>query len=230
MKTKITLIIAVLFLSISVQARKTPVYTLIKNAKKILVIQDFMQADMSLGASYVTQNYNGNPAEKLAMPPEFSDLNQYIADYLNNKFEVTTFEVGPDSLYYTDATFMGQKIKKLDFSKIDADLVVRVHYQVDYRGWGTVPEIEYEAETRVKLQFFEVREGKTPKNRRSAQVAYLRESIGSLKDIPRNTDDPNLDADYFMENHNPSQFVEALKPQIIDGIDEEYLRFVKKAK
>ena len=230
MKFKSLLILPLLFLSLTIQAKKTPVYTIIKGAKKILVIQDFMQADMNLGASFVTQNYNGNPAEKLPVPQSFVDLNQFIADQLNEKFEVATFEVAPDSLFYTESTLFGQKIQKLDFSKIDADMVVRVHYQVDYRGWGTIPEIAYEAETRIKLEFFEVRGSKTPKNRRSAQVAYLRESIGELADIPRNTDDPYLDADYFLENHNPTQYVEELKPMILEGIDKEYLRFVKKAK
>ena len=230
MRLKLLLIVPLVLLSLSVQAKKIPVYTIIKGAKKILVIQDFMQADMNLGASFVTQNYNGNPAEKLAVPQSYIDLNQFIADQLNKKFEVTTFEVAPDSLFYTESTLFGKKIQKLDFSKIDADIVVRIHYQVDYRGWGTIPEIEYEAETRIKLQFFEVRGSKTPKNRRSAQVAYLRESIGSLPDVPRNIDDPNLDADYFLDNYSPTQYVEKLKPMIIEGIDKEYLRFVKKAK
>ena len=230
MKIKQLLFIPLVLLSLTIQAKKTPVYTIIKGAKKILVIQDFMQADMNLGASFVTQNYNGNPAEKLPVPQSFVDLNQYISDQLNEKFEVATFEVAPDSLFYTESTLFGQKIQKLDFSKIDADMVVRVHYQVDYRGWGTIPEIAYEAETRIKLEFFEVRGSKTPKNRRSSQVAYLRESIGELADIPRNTDDPYLDADYFLEKHNPTQYVEELKPMILEGIDKEYLRFVKKAK
>jgi hypothetical protein len=230
MKIKLLLSIPILLLSLTIHAKKTPVYTIIKNAKKIVVVQDFMQADMTLGASFVTQNYEGNPAEKLPVPQSFVDLNSFIGDYLNSKFEVSTFQVAPDSIYYSKAKLFGQEIDKLDFSKIDADLVVRVNYEIDYRGWGQVPEIPYEVSIRIKLSFYEPRGDKTPKKRKSVQIAYLRKSIGNLEDIPRNTDDPLLDADYFIENHNPSQFIEELKPMMIEGIDKQYLKFVDKAK
>ena len=230
MKTKLLLFTLVMALSLSANSKGTPVYTLIKNAKRIVVVQDFMQNQIDLGGSFVKQTYESNPSEKIPVPSEYNSLNQFICESLNKKFDVTTFEVGPDSIYYKKGKMMGKDVDIMDYSKINADLIVRVNYEIDYRGYGTIPEIPYEAHIRVKIAIFEPKNGSQPKKRMSYQLAYMHKSIGNLKDVPHNTDDPNLDADFFVDNYNPAQYISDLKPLIIEGIEKLNTKLLKKVK
>ncbi len=230
MKAILLILTSVMVFSLAANSKNTPIYTLVKNAKRIVVVQDFMQNQIDLGGSFVKQTYEANPSEKIPVPPEYNLLNKYICESLNDKFEVSSFEVSQDSIYYKKGSMMGQDVDIMDYSKIDADLIVRVNYEIDYRGFGTVPEIHYEVHIRVKIAIFEPKSGSHPKSRLNFQLAYMYKSIGNLKDVPRNTDDPNLDADFFVENYNPTEYISDLKPLISDGIQKLYTKLFKKVK
>ncbi|MCK5815887.1 MAG: hypothetical protein KAH07_08080 [Flavobacteriaceae bacterium] len=231
MKTKLLILsLAMGFSLTAANSKKTPVYTLIKNAKRIVVVQDFMQNQIDLGGSFIKQTYESNPSEKIPVPPEYNLLNQFICESLNKKFEVSYFELGPDSIYYKKGKMMGKDVDIMDYSKIDADLIVRINYEIDYRGFGTIPEIPYEAHIRVKIAIFEPNGNSKPKNRINFQLAYIHKSIGNLENVPHNIDDPNLDADFFAENYNPKQYIDGLEPLIFDGVEKLYTKLVKKAK
>jgi len=231
MKIRLLILLALTIIFSSVANSKgIPVYTLIKNAKRIVVVQDFMQNQIDLGGSFVKQTYSSNPSEKIPVPSEYNLLNKYICESLNKKFEVSSFELGPDSVYYKKGKIMGEDADVIDYSKIDADLIVRVNYEIDYRGYGTVPEIPYEVHIRVKISIFEPRTEGRPKNRKNYQLAYMYKSIGNLGHVPHNTNDPYLDADFFVENYNPTKYIADLKPLISNGIQKLHTKLLKKVK
>lgn len=228
MKKFYLLLVSTLIISLTLSAKDVPVYTLIKNAKKIIVVQDFMLPNIDQ-ASRIQQTYNTILSEKLPVSQEFSELNKFICDYLNTKYEVSTFETGPDSIYYRNEKMMGKDVKVFDQSKLNADLYVRIVYNVNYWGTGTEPEIIYDASINVVLSFYQPKDGKMPKKRGSMSIVSLsKKSICTLEKAP--VDGSLLDVTYFIDNYNPNQYIDEVKLLIPKGIDKQCAKFKKKVK
>jgi len=224
------LLLPILFIiSFQSQGQKISSFEKIKNAEKIAVVKDFMLLDPSLGASYIIGKNTSYRTSFALVPKDFDQLTLFIAETINKQFDTKAAHVVDNEKYVVEKNVMGMPGKVFEFNDVDEDLFARVIYTIVYFNDPT-SNGEYQAITNVTLTFF-ADEGKSvPKTIKQGKhlIGHYQEDLGTLKNHSDPASFPNIE--YFLENYPPTQYIDAVKFTIPEGINDMYKKLEKKYK
>ncbi len=230
---KKTILTVPLFFIITIQSpgQKLTLFERIKNAKKIAVVKDFMLLDPSQGASYVVGQGMGMRTTFALVPEDFDRLTPFIAETINRQFGIRSAQAVNNDAFIEVKDIGGIKSRVFVFDNADEDLFARIIYMIAYLGKQDKPG-EFELVINVSLTFFSNDKKKSPKAIAIGKfvIGKYREDLGQIRNLPHDMRGPLPRIDYFLREYPPSNYVEAVKVTIPEGIRDMYVKLEKKVK
>ena len=225
------MIFALLAFSFQSSGQKLSLFEKIKNANKIAVVKDFMLLDPSQGASYVFAQNAGMRTTFALVPKDYDRLTEFIAETINKQFGIHSAHVVDNEKYIQVKDVGGIKGRVFVFDNADEDLFARITYVIAYLG---VPDKmgEFQLVINVNLTFLSNSKQKSPKaiSMGKFTVGKYKEDLGQIKHIPPDQSGPLPRIEYFLKEYPPSNYVEAVKVTIPEGIHDMYVKLEKKVK